>query len=440
MPEVRPFRLSLGPDVAPFGPEIEYVAAVLEDWYPLRRSGNGAAGDAPVLHYGARPPKGAFRVPARLFPKNAVAGADGIRLAPDCDPVAIDGLLPPVGAARPRGRSLSYDAIGLAFLMLSRLEERDAASEDRYGRFAHATSFAARAGRDREPLADIALDDIAAALLGTESPPRRTEYQVLLTHDVDRLRGYHRPFEPLRNAVGDIVNRGRPLGALRRISEAYFGGEPSRSVRELMTLGERHDLACRFYFMGPSRESMDSPYAITMRGCLKRTIDAIRTRGHTVGFHPGFGTARDPARWLEQKSGLESVIGAPVSEGRQHVLDYDAAVTPEIWNDAGMRLDTTLAFPELTGFRAGTCRPFPAYSLTRREKLALRQICTAVMDFGLFGGRYRALDHEAALDEARRAAAICKRYGGSLVVLYHTGQAADRPLARYFDDLLAEAA
>ncbi len=435
MPEPRPFQLSLDRTVEPFRREIEYVCAVIEDWYPIKRSPHAG----PILHYGPRPSKGAIKVPAHLFPAGVSANEDGLRARLD----RIEGMARKLLPARTGGgsvRDLGYDAIGLVFLMLSRIEERGAPCTDRYGRFPHSSSFAARCGHGCQTLGDIAAEDLARAIFGENHPPPRTQYRVLLTHDVDQLRGYHRWHLPLRYALGDIVRRGRPLGALDRLRGSYFTGEPFASMRGLMDLAERHSLSSRFYFMGPSRNPMDSPYALTMRGTLRRIAAEIRARGHIIGFHPGFGTPRDADEWLQQKRGLEAVIDAPALEGRQHVLGYDAGETPDIWEAAGMELDTSLAFPEVTGFRAGTCRPFPAYSLRKRCTLNLRHLCTAIMDFGLFGGRYRELSPPAALGEARRAADACKRFGGTLVILYHSGQVADRPLARFFEDLLDEVA
>ena len=204
-----------------------------------------------------------------------------------------------------------------------------------------------------------------------------------------------------------------------------------------MARSEAKGLASRFYFMGPSTARMDSPYAVSMAPLLHRLIEEIRARGHVVGFHPGHGTQAEPALWAHQKAGLERIAGAPVTEGRQHVLGYEAARTPDIWAANGMTLDLTLGYPEATGFRAGTCRRFAAYSLVRRAPLALEQASTALMDFGLFGGKYRDLSADQALDEADAAAAICRRFGGTLVLLQHTGT--DGPVVdRLFETVVRE--
>jgi hypothetical protein len=344
-------------------------------------------------------------------------------------------LFPVAGPAIADGRLL-YDAIGVITLMLTRLEERDAPPKDRYGRFPYAASLAARFHVGTDPPVDRAALDLAGALIG-DTPPIATRYEALLTHDVDRLRGYHRPFAPLRTAAGDLLKRRAPARAAATLRRAYLGGEPWRSARRLMARSEAKGLQSRFYFMGPSTAAMDSPYAVSMVPLLGRLIGEIRARGHIVGFHPGYGTQAEPTLWTQQKAGLERIVGAPVTEGRQHVLGYEAAHTPDIWAANRMALDLTLAYPETTGFRAGTCRRFAAYSLVRRVPLALAQASTAVMDFGLFGGKYRNLSLKEALDEAAAAAATCRRFGGALVLLQHTGT--DEPIIdRFFEAVMRE--
>ena len=419
MTDVLPYRLSIAPNLEAFRPELEYCCDFLDRCHYVKRTADATA----VLHYGDNAPAGAIAVPAQIFPDGVRLDHDGIH--PNHE--RLESLLAGcTGAAR------DYDALALIFCLLSRLEERGSKNSDRYGRFA---TPAPAVGRYVVPGADSAACDLAAQLTGDPTPQNRTRYQVLLTHDADRLRGYHRPFQPLRPILGDLVKRRDFAAGATRTRDAYFSGEPWRSVRMLMDMSEARGMRSRFYFMGPTERSVDSPYAVTMAGLLRKVTDSIQTRGHIVGFHPGQGTATDAAEWSRQREGLEAAIGAQVREGRQHGLGYDAVMTPEIWNAAGMDLDTTLGFPEITGFRSGTCRRFTAYSLRRRKPLRLEQLSTPIMDFGLIGGKYRDLSVFDALAECKAAAATCRSFGGTLVVLFHTGQTS-QPLRGFYEQLL----
>lgn len=434
----HPYRLSIAPGLERFRPEIEHACAFLERCHPLVRTNEAAR----VLHYGPDAPTGSVEVPAVLFPSGVRLDDDGIHLDRAAFATLEDGkgsapLLPPVGTRSHRHvNGLAYDALGLIFFMLSRLEERGAPALDRYGRFPYEASLAARRYGAAPPLADEAASDLAASLLGQDDPPLALRYELLLTHDVDMLKGYHRPLGPLRNAAGDVVKRFDPARATRRLLDGYLSGEPWATARDIMAKSERHGVSSRFYFMGPSNNSMDSPYVLRLPRLLRRLSDEIAARGHVVGYHPCFATADDAGEWRRQRDGLEAVLGRPVREGRQHVLRYSADVTPDIWSDAGMTLDLTLGWPEVTGFRSGTCRRHASYSLRRRRTLPLEQISTSIMDFGLFGGKYRNLSVDAALADCRGAIEACRRFGGSLVVLFHTGQRRP-PVTTFYERLLA---
>ena len=436
----RSYRLRVDPGAAAFQPEIDYVLSVLERHYPLRRVGPEQT-DAPVLHYGAAQDSADVAVPGVLFPGNVeVRRADGIFLLPGAVEgflAADGGLLPAAPDRGDPGGALSYDAIGLAFLMLSLIEERNCPALDRYGRYPAARTFAVRAGLHGVPLADRALEDIARRLLHPAAPSHVSIYEVVPTHDVDRLKAYHWLHEPLRYALGDTLKRGHPVRGLRRLS-AYGAGQPGRSFEWLMGLSERHGLTSHFYFMASSHNSMDSTYARHWPALMRRMAERARGRGHEVGFHPGFMSFDDAAEWRRQKADLERIIGGHVSEGRHHVLRYAADTTPRLWSDAGMAVDHTPSFPEVSGFRTGSTRRYPAFDLCRRRPLEVDLCSTAVMEFSLFGGKYRDLNVEQALAACRPLIAACRRYGGRFVILQHTGVAA--PIVRtFYEQLLEEA-
>jgi hypothetical protein len=190
--------------------------------------------------------------------------------------------------------------------------------------------------------------------------------------------------------------------------------------------------------MGPSDDPMDSPYVLRWPDLTRQVADEMRRRGHVLGFHPGFHTYDNPAEWMRQRSGIERVLGVPLREGRHHVLRYDSAVTPRIWSDAGMTLDCTLSYPEVVGFRSGTCRPHLAFDLVARQTLPLLQQSTAVMEFGLFGGKYRDMNVDEVLADSIWAADLCREFHGTFTILLHTGQT-DAALWRWIEALLDHA-
>ena len=183
--------------------------------------------------------------------------------------------------------------------------------------------------------------------------------------------------------------------------------------------------------MGPSADTMDSPYVIRYKRLLSNVVNEMKSRGHVVGFHPGFETYNNASKWKLQKNGLESAINIQVDVGRQHVLQYSVATTPQIWNDNKMKIDYTLTYPELIGFRSGTSREHNSYDLVNRRKLGLRQVNTLMMDTGIFGGKYNDMDLHSAVDETLKAIDVCKKYGGKAVILIHPAYMSDIEMQYY---------
>lgn len=436
--DVRRYKLSLDTALEAFRPELEFACQFLDQCHHLSRQDEADL----LLHYGDNPPKDAVHVPAALFPKGVRVNTDGIhpdfneldRIETDC---AGRALLPSDDVRPIPANRLGYDALGLIFFMLSRLEERDSPAKalDRYGRYPAEASLSSRRRDLTMPLADIAARDLAQALTGIPDPPSRTEYKVWLTHDVDRIRGYHTLEHLFKNAVGDVIFRHNPKSAVTSLWRAATSGEPWRACRRIMDLAERYGHTSRFYFMGPTENPMDNRYLLQSPGLVRRLADEMVARGHIIGFHPGADTRCDAAEWQRQKAGLESVIGRTVHEGRQHGLLFDAETTLDMWNDGGMTHELSLGFPAPSGFRSGTCRSHPVYSLRRRQMLEITAVPTAIMDFGLFGGRYRDLTVDQAMAEAQAIVDICRAHGGDLVVLFHPAEMRP-PRTSFFERLL----
>jgi len=190
--------------------------------------------------------------------------------------------------------------------------------------------------------------------------------------------------------------------------------------------------------MGPTSVNWDSPYALSDGPLLSKVIRSVTSRGHVVGFHPGYYTFDDMNEWKRQKEGLEEIVGNKVKMGRQHVFRFSVEDTPNIWDHFGMLHDATLAFPEASGYRPGTCRTFQAYSLKERKSLNLKMGASAINDFGLFGGKYNDFTVKQALGECIETINYCRQYGGELIILFHTGWPEISPLWDFYEQLLNE--
>jgi hypothetical protein len=325
-----------------------------------------------------------------------------------------------------------FDYVSIIFFFLSRIEERGAVNLDKYFRFRSEDSFSVKNNFEKRAIVDECSLELAKIIRDEDNPDQTSFFEFIPTHDMDRLKGYHHPFEPIRYFLGDIFRRRKSINtSFNRIRNSYLSGEPWKQIEFLMDVAESNNIISRFFFMGPSDDVMDSPYVTRYKSLLIKVIDEIKKRGHLVGFHPGYGTFNNGDKWKLQKNGLEEVVNTTFDIGRQHILQYSADSTPKIWNDNEMKVDYTLMYPELIGFRSGTSREYNSYDLVNRKKLKLRQVNTLVMDTGIFGGKYKDMSLELAVDETLEVIDVCKRYGGKAVILIHPAYMSDIEMEFY---------
>jgi hypothetical protein len=351
-------------------------------------------------------------------------------------------------SGEPPTLELGVDVFGSCFFMLSRYEERVVPARDEFGRFPAAASVAAREGFLAVPLADAYTELLWSALRRLwprlERKPRA--YRIALTHDVDDpLAALGRGARArIRQLGADALRRRDPALMARRV-RSWRGDhrhDPYNTFGFLMDVSEQNGLASAFYFLATAGTASphDPPYTLDdpwIRALLRR----VHERGHELGFHAGFETYQDPDRTVEEFERLRRAAerdGVRQDEwgGRQHYLRWENPTTWSNWERAGLDYDTTLAFADRVGFRAGTCHEYRAYHLLERRPLRLRERPFQVMDATVF--EYMALSPEAAHEAIVALARECRRYGGILSLLWHNSALMTGRRKRWYEQLVQE--
>ena len=320
------------------------------------------------------------------------------------------------------------DVFGSAFFMLTRYEELVATDRDRYGRFPAACSIASRAGFLDVPIVDAYVESLWGALQRAWPRLRRRPraFEVTLTHDVDDPLATldHPPPVVLRQLAGDLVRRRDPGLAGRRLRSLSGDRrlDPHNTFDFLMDVSERHGLRSAFYFLAHREQRPRDGRYLFEHPWVRSLIGQIGRRGHEVGLHPSFSTYRDAARTHEEFTRLLRVAeGEGVQQdqwgGRQHFLRWANPDTWRNWDAAGLSYDCTLGYSEAVGFRAGTCHPYRVFDLVQRQPLDLYERPFQVMDVALMTSL--ALSHDAAFDLVMDIASTCRRYDGTLGILWH---------------------
>jgi hypothetical protein len=347
------------------------------------------------------------------------------------------------------GVRVGVDVFGSAFFMLARYEEVVVATRDSYGRFPASSSLAHAEGFVELPIVDAYVEVLWSALRrrwpGLARKPRR--FRLSLTHDVDRPLSFlgRSIFDLARQLGADaLVRRDARLIARRVRSWAGIPRgdhrlDPYNTFDFLMRVSERHGIASAFYFMATEEAGPLDGYYSVNDAWIRSLMATIHQRGHEIGFHAGFHTFRDAQRTKREFDRLRAAttdVGVRQDGwgGRQHFLRWENPCTWSNWEAAGLDYDSTLAFVERVGFRVGTCHEFRPFHLRERRTLRLRERPLSVMDGTLF--EYMRLSPDAAAQLALDTARQCRRYEGTLTLLWHNSSLPTGSERRWYEALV----
>jgi len=342
---------------------------------------------------------------------------------------------------------IGLDVFGSAFFMLTRYEESVRPERDEHGRFPASASLAFKGGFLTRPIVNEYAEILWACMKrlwpGLERKPR--EFRTLPSHDVDSPRYYlfFPKGEILRSLAGDVVKRGSPLTAARRLklwadTAAKRARDPFDTFGWIMDRSESAGLVSAFNFMAGGSTKQDGPGYSLQHPVIRDLVREVLERGHEIGFHPSYATVTDGVKWNDELRALRAgAQGAEIRGGRQHYLRFEVPATWRIWNEAGLEYDSTLTYADHAGFRCGTCYEFPVYDLERREQMKIRERPTVLMDATVVSERYMGLGTGSEAQEFVSALkARCRLFDGDFTVLWHNNLLADSESRELYAGLL----
>ena len=340
---------------------------------------------------------------------------------------------------------MGLDVFGSAFFMLSRYEEIILEKFDSHLRYAGKTSFSAHAGILNRPLIDEYIE-ILKKIIGfiwPSLPLSANAGQKIVSCDVDEPfeRWIRDPAYLAKGIAGALIRRRSLATAKRRLLNGILSPlgdyrcDPYWNFDWYMDICERHNRKAQFYFIaqdGP--RDVDAAYSVEskrIQGLLKN----IHDRGHLIGLHGSYESFADFKRLAAERERLQQACeraGAnqEISHSRQHYLRWNARVTPDCQDFAGIKVDSTLGYADLPGFRCGTCRKFTMWSWKEMASLKLQQQPLIIMEGTLLSGVYMDIRVDAEnifhmLSETSLA------HGGDHTILWHNSNLttdADRTL------------
>jgi hypothetical protein len=316
---------------------------------------------------------------------------------------------------------IGADFVAATFFMLTRWEEIAIEDRDKHGRFVEEKSLAIKHGFHKRPIVNEYAEFLWNVLqkLGYSENRKMKKFQFYPTHDIDFLFKYDGFLKCAKVLTGDLVKR-KSLSVFRNSVNSIYSIKSKKSADVfdtfdfLMDVSESKGLKSFFYFMSGVRGETDVDFSITDRRVVSK-IEQIIKRGHVVGIHPTYNSFDNILQFKLELSRLRK-ISSDIYEGRQHFLRFQNPKTWQIWNDSGLKIDSTIGFYSTIGFRAGICCEYPVFNVETGKVLDLLERPLVLMDTAL---RREADTQEEFLLKAFEIINTVKKYKGDFVLLWH---------------------
>ena len=328
------------------------------------------------------------------------------------------------------GILLSLDILGVSFFLLSRIEEYYSNDTDEHGRYLGANSLMSKFNCVDIPIVDIYLEILWHKILevfpGLQR--KRLVYKKNISCDVDNPFLFHSTrLNLLKRTAGDVLYRKslrmatQTLQGLFTGKDAYKKDPYSEAINFIIRENDKASNRVQFNFIPyASNNRFDGP-GMFGTAEVKDMIDRISVSGHEVGIHPGYDTFDNQYcldKTVDRFRQHSSEIG--LIKGRQHYLRWKVGITDLLYESAGISIDSSLGNADVGGFRCGTSRAFPVFSLTKRKVLELVEEPLLIMENTYFSPKY--LNYgvtQEALEKMLEIKRWCKNLNGVFTVLWH---------------------
>lgn len=332
------------------------------------------------------------------------------------------------------GATIHYDILGLAYWMLTRLEEVGHMDLDNHQRFPATSSHAYQHGYLERPIVDEWLIVLGQVIQRVWPGVQLKEhvFSIKVSHDVDSpsvyaFSGWKRL---LINMAGHLIIRHNykafiyaPFIKLMTGKQLH-NQDPHNTFDWLMDVSEKNGLVSAFYFICGRSSNMDADYELE-NPIIQELMQRIYRRGHEVGLHPSYGSYQKPELIKKEANRLREIcskVGISQNEfgGRMHYLRWESPTTLQAWEDAGMSYDTTLSYADRPGFRCGTCFEYAAFNPISQQSLKIRIRPLIAMECTVIADRYMGLGYtEAALAKFLILKERCIKVSGCFTLLWH---------------------
>lgn len=239
---------------------------------------------------------------------------------------------------------------------------------------------------------------------------------LVLSHDLDQLRGNDLWTQAVR-ALRVLLPRCNHYSRFKNIWFLFLNCiHPKRyyfdNVMGMISVEQMLNMKSSLYFLNGSKGRFGARSGVSL---IPRLLQNISDRWN-LGIHYNYDTHLNPKIFCSQLEELKTIVKAPVITGRSHYLRFNPEKSWKFFEEMGIKVDESVGYYDLIGYRAGIAGPFNPYDFETKEAMNLIEIPLIVMDGALLEQYQENAEH--IFEKKLKHLSIV---GGLMSMLFHPG-------------------
>ncbi len=339
---------------------------------------------------------------------------------------------------------IGFDIIGVMFHLLSLKDEYDSNDVDYLGRYDVQKSDYLKHDFFKYPIVNLYISlikNLIVKKLGTQDcvPMWKDNkvFAVALSHDVDSISR----FSPSRSSYGFK----RAINSKTLYQKMFFSlyglytlilsplkyvtkNDNGWPFKKICCIENQYNVRSTF-FMLPinnfSKHYLDSLYSYNEKifynkrwTPLKYIMQEITKAGWRIGLHSSINTNTDAVLMTHQKECLEKLLDNKILSNRQHFLMFIDDKTLLTQESSGFKIDSTIGFNAIQGFRSFICSPYKPFSLSQNRPIDMWELPITIQDISLFSKPNLKVDNY--FKQAKESIIEVMKYNGAASISWHT--------------------
>lgn len=326
------------------------------------------------------------------------------------------------------------DVVSMVYFLLSRWEEIDRTTNmDGHERFNENELFMVKNNLHQMPVVEYLLEFLIELFSYNQRCSlslKKSADPIILSCDVDHVR-YFKGFNyTIKKLAGDFLKRknfSTFFADLFLLAKFNIGkNDPANTFRLYHNFSEK-GIRTEFNILVANEDYHDFPDR-RKKEIIKEIIKDSSKYGVKLGFHPGYLTSDNNAKFRQQIEDFEAITGLEAKSygGRYHFLRFSF---PDSFHQLESKLsfDSSFGYSETFGFRCGTCHEFTLFDPLKRKKINLKERPIVLMDSFFLKLR----NPQKAKYLLNHLQQLVSEVSGSLIFIWHNSSH-DTPLWKKF--------